>query len=192
MDEFDRSSDRDLIRRFRDGDRDAFAVIYRLHHAAVFRFALYMTGDRSRAAEITQEAFVWLIHHPREFDPERGDLPAFLGGVARKFLRRQQQRDRRWLPLDRDAVLRLERTGGGVPREILEAEEAADLWKALASLPEQYREVVVLCDLEEMSNQEAAQALGCAVGTVWSRLHRAHGLLLRKLTGRKENERCAI
>jgi RNA polymerase sigma-70 factor (ECF subfamily) len=53
--------------------------------------------------------------------------------------------------------------------------------KAVVSLPERYREVVVLCELQEMSYGEAAEVLGCAIGTVRSRLHRARALLLNKL-----------
>ena len=63
-----------------------------------------------------------------------------------------------------------------VPAEIEASQQAAELWKAIGSLPVQYREAVVLCDMQEMSNEQAASILGCAVGTVWSRLHRAHQL----------------
>src|ERR1700686_2138141 len=84
-------SDASLIERFRHGDRDAFTALYRAHHASIFRFAFHMTADRVKAAEITQDVFVWLIHHAAEFDPERGGLPAFLGGVARKLLQRRQR-----------------------------------------------------------------------------------------------------
>jgi RNA polymerase sigma-70 factor, ECF subfamily len=171
--------DGELLERFRNGDRNAFSVLYRAHHAAVFRFALYMTGDRERAGEVTQEVFVWLVHHPRSFDPARGELSAFLGGVTRQFLRRHQRDDRKWLPLDESA------TAVAIPREIVSGDDAADLWKAVASLPDRYREAVVLCDLEEMDCRQAAEVLGCAVGTVWSRLHRAHDLLQRKLLGKK-------
>jgi hypothetical protein len=80
----------DLVERFREGDRDAFAALYRENFPAVFRFALYMTGDRVRAGEITQDVFVWLVRHAGEYDPKRGELAAFLGGVARKFLHRQR------------------------------------------------------------------------------------------------------
>ena len=94
-----RSIDRGLMERFRAGDRDAFTTLYRIHHPAVFRFAFYMTGDREKATEIVQDVFVWLIHHPGEFNPERGDLAAFLGGVVRKLLARERRNERRWLPM---------------------------------------------------------------------------------------------
>jgi RNA polymerase sigma-70 factor (ECF subfamily) len=174
----EQASDGQLLELFRDGDRAAFSALYRAHHPAVFRFALYMTGDRERAGEITQEVFVWLVHHPHAFQPDRGELPAFLGGVARQFLRRRQREDQKWLPLDERAPNPV------VPEEIAASEDAAELWKAVASLPDRYREAVVLCDLEEMDCRQAAGVLGCAVGTVWSRLHRAHDLLQRKLLGK--------
>src|SRR5579863_10255708 len=81
----------ELMRRFREGDREAFTTLYRLHHPAVFRFAMHMTCDRPQAEEITQDVFVWLIHHPRHFDPARGELGAFLLGVTRQLLRKRWQ-----------------------------------------------------------------------------------------------------
>src|ERR1700677_3035491 len=94
------SDDGSLIHRFRAGDRNAFTALYRIHHTAVFRFAFHMTADPVKAAEITQDVFVWLIHHAADFDPQRGALPAFLAGVARKLLQRRQRSERRWLPFD--------------------------------------------------------------------------------------------
>ena len=73
-------SDRVLVEQFRAGDREAFTALYRLHFPSVYRFAFYMTADRIRAGEITQDVFVWLVHHPGEFDAERGDLMDELGG----------------------------------------------------------------------------------------------------------------
>jgi RNA polymerase sigma-70 factor (ECF subfamily) len=69
----------------------------------------------------------------------------------------------------------------GVTQEFASKEIVQRVRKAIASLPENYREAVVLCDLEEMSYDEAAAALGCPVGTVRSRLHRGRGILLEKL-----------
>jgi len=179
----ERRSDRYLTERFREGDREAFTTLYRTHHPAVFRFAFYMTGDRGKAAEITQDVFVWLIHHPGEFDPERGDLPAFLGGVARKLLYRQQRSERRWLPFPRLEA----HDAGSAAVDLARGIDTTALRKAIALLPVRYREAVVLCDLENKTYDEAATSLGCAVGTVRSRLHRARQLLARKLQPRKES-----
>lgn len=182
--------DRDLLRRFVGGDREAFTALYRAHFPAVFRFALYMTADRIQAGEITQDTFIWLVHHPGDFDPARGDLPAFLGGVARKLLHRRQQAERRWLPLDEAALGPVGTTGTEFTRGLEKRQDVEQLRKAIAALPERYREAVVLCDLQEKSYQQAAEELGCALGTVRSRLHRARELLVRKFQWKKEGQKC--
>ena len=65
--------------------------------------------------------------------------------------------------------------------EFVSQENVSRVRHAIATLPENYREVVVLCELDEMSYEDAAAALDCPVGTVRSRLHRARALLLEKL-----------
>ena len=66
--------------------------------------------------------------------------------------------------------------------DLTRAEGIDRVRKAVLTLPVRYREVVVLCDLQELSYAETADALGCAVGTVRSRLHRARALLAAKLS----------
>jgi DNA-directed RNA polymerase specialized sigma24 family protein len=56
-------ANRDLIAPLRAGDREAFTLIYQAHSSAVFRLALHMSGDAMKATEMTQDVFVWLIHH---------------------------------------------------------------------------------------------------------------------------------
>jgi len=174
------SSDRDLMERFRQGDSDAFTVLYRTHSPDIFRFAFHMTGNRIKAAEITQDVFVWLIHHPSRFDAERGGRFSCLAGVACPFVRREQRMERRWLSF--------EHVAWNQPSEAHDPGRAIDaeaLRKAVAVLPMRYREPVVLCDLEGHSYEQAARLLDCPVGTIRSRLHRAHELLARKFQRRK-------
>ncbi len=180
MESLDR--DAELLKRFRAGDREAFTALYRTHQSSVFRFALAMTADETRAAEVTQDVFIWLIHHADAFDPSRGTLGAFLSGVARKFLRRRRAEEMRWAPLDGISLVE--------PRASCADFDAEALRRAIVALPEKYREVVVRCDLEEKSYEEAAGAIGIAVGTVRSRLHRARALLARKLDRRRKEEQC--
>jgi RNA polymerase sigma-70 factor (ECF subfamily) len=172
------------------GDREAFTSVYRAHSPAVFRFALYMTGDRVKAAEITQDVFVWLIYHPDDFDPARGEMGSFLVGVARKILLRHQYNERRWVPFDEAENVAL-REQPGAEDETQRESQAAALREAIAVLPSRYREVVVLCDLEGKSYEQAAASLECAVGTVRSRLHRARELLARKLQSKKQFQGCS-
>ena len=174
--------DRGLLTDFMGGDRDAFATLYRRHSHAVFQFAFYMAGSADTADELTQQVFVWLINHPDQFDPSRGGLAAFLGGVARKFLRRQQRAQRRWSPLE-DALQLLQAMSISRSSSFqLESDlDAARLREAIALLPIRYREAIVLCDLQENNYAETARILGCSVGTIRSRLHRGRVLLARKL-----------
>ncbi len=176
--------DNELLERFRSGDRDAFTAIYRAHQPAVFRFVLHMAADYDKATEITQDVFVWLIHNVAAYDPERGELGSFLIGVARKKLQRQWYADRRWVSLEGQPEPSSDHRVGPEQDE----SDSQRLRAAIAALPERYREAVVLCDLEEKSYEGAAAAIGCAVGTVRSRLHRARGLLMRKLRGTKVEE----
>ena len=154
---------------------DGFTEIYRAQYPAVFRFALHMTGDEVKAAEVAQDVFVWLIDHENAFDPARGSLGAFLNGVTRKFLQRLYREEKRWVELDENI------SDPAIDEPVVDV-DALSLRAAIALLPLHYREAVVLCDLEEKSYEEAAALLDCAVGTVRSRLHRARALLIRKLT----------
>lgn len=183
IDERARQSARDamLLERFRSGDRDAFNAIYRAHSQRVFRFAMLMTGDSQKASEATQDVFVWLVHHPDAFDPTRGELSNLLVGVARNQLRKRHTEAQRWVPLDATPVhLHAVEAAGDSDQD-----EAARLHAAIGALPESYRAVVVLCDLEEKTYEEAAAILEVPTGTVRSRLHRARALLARKLGARR-------
>jgi RNA polymerase sigma-70 factor (ECF subfamily) len=77
-------------------DAHRFAKLYRQHSLKIFRFALHMSGSTAMAEEVTQETFVILIDHPERFDPARGEMGAFLFGVARNLVRRHLERERRF------------------------------------------------------------------------------------------------
>ncbi len=115
------------------------------------------------------------MHHPGRFDAARGgSAKLFLGGVARKMVRRRHRFAMRWLPFDNA------RHDAGRASDLDRAIDAEALRRAIARLPVGYREAVVLCDLESKRYDEAAAELGCAVGTIRSRLHRGRELLARK------------
>jgi RNA polymerase sigma-70 factor (ECF subfamily) len=185
-------ADSDLLARFRGGDREAFTAIYQTHSPAVFRFVLHMSGDTAKAADVTQDVFVWLIHHPGHFDPSRGNLGPFLLGIARRFLLHRWRNDRRWLPLDEAGAHFDHRSTDEAQVESGMELKVARLREVIATLPARYREVVVLCDLEGHTYEAAARILECAVGTVRSRLHRARELLGRKLQSKKEILGCTV
>jgi len=183
--------DEELLRLTRAGDEGAFTVLYRRHQGPVYRFALQMSGSESVADDVTQEVFLALMRESSRFDSSRGSLASYLYGVARNQVRRHLERGKLQVPLEDDCgddALFLEpMTAPEDPLGDLTLREGLSaLRQAILTLPLHYREVVALCDLEEMSYEEAARSMGCAVGTIRSRLHRAHALLVQKL--RESNE----
>jgi RNA polymerase sigma-70 factor (ECF subfamily) len=173
--------DDDLLRRTAEGDPDAFTVLYRRWQGPLFRFALRMTGSAPLAEDVVQEVFVVVMRQPERFDAARGTVSSFLYGVARNHVLRRLERERPYRELedaDREAP------DADVLGELVREQEARALWTALLVLPAHYREVVVLCDLQSLEYADAAAILGCAVGTVRSRLHRGRAMLAERLRGR--------
>ena len=160
-------------------------MLYRRRHQGIYRFAYQMSGSSSVAEDVTQEVFLFLMRRGNQFDAQRGSVNAFLMGVARNFVLQKLRGDHSVVSLagDVDADGADEPLGRQPsPLDDVTRSETIDLVrKAVLSLPERYREIVVLCELQEMSYAEAAEILGCSIGTVRSRLHRARALLLSKL-----------
>jgi RNA polymerase sigma-70 factor (ECF subfamily) len=158
----------------------------------VYRFALQMSGKTEIAEEVTQDVFVVVMNSGKRYDSERGSVAAFLYGIARNFVLRALERERPYLTVlddpagDYSGKVAAEQDLFG---DFAQNERLETLRKAVLALPPAYREVVVLCDLHERDYSEAASALGCAIGTVRSRLHRARALLAEKM---RASERCAV
>jgi RNA polymerase sigma-70 factor (ECF subfamily) len=177
-------TDDTLLLRLKNGDEEAFLILYRRRQAGLFRFALHMSGSMQVAEDVTQEVFLALLREDCGYDPDRGTLAGYLFGIVRKLVLRQLERGRSDVALDTDSgdFAQPELAIVDDPLLDLTRREGIDaLRRAVHALPRRYREVVVLCDLEEVDYADAAVALGCPIGTVRSRLHRARGLLLEKL-----------
>ena len=178
-------SDSELLRSMLAGDEEALALLYRRRQGGIYRFALQMSGSTTIAEDVTQEVFLFLMREGHVFDPARGSVSAFLLGVARNHVLRRLRVEQLLEPLgddsEDDAPL-LQASSDLCPLDDLtRAETIVSVRKAVLSLPSKYREVVVLCELQDISYGETAEILGCAIGTVRSRLHRARALLLEKL-----------
>ena len=183
MQDFAQASDDDLLRHMMAGDEDAFTVLYRRHQGSVYRFALHMSGSADIAEEVTQEVFMFLIRGAKQYDPERGSLNGYLYGVARNHVLRRLHRDRVYGDPPEETFVADEDTFA----DLVRSRRIDCLRKALLALPEHYREVLVLCELEELDYARAAEALGCPIGTIRSRLSRARTMLAWRL---RANERC--
>jgi len=176
-----------LLRRAAAGDEEAFRALYCQLSGHVYRFALHMSGNAGLAEEVTQETFLVLIRDPGRYDPDRATLKSFLYGVARNHTLHALEKESRFTPFVEE-----EPTGQPVApgvsssvadatEDLLRREQIARVRQAVLALPPVYREAVVLCDLQELSYDEAARALRCAPGTLRSRLHRGRELLAVRL-----------
>jgi RNA polymerase sigma-70 factor, ECF subfamily len=171
-------SDGELLQLSRKRNEDAFLTLFRRHEGPVFRFALHMSGRRETAEEVTQEVFLTLLSKEKLYVEERGALQGFLIGVARNKVRRHLAQTR---VFDSAELVQPSSSGADLLENLSKGQEIEWLRGAILSLPPNYREVVVLCDLEDLTYTQAAQQLGCAIGTVRSRLHRARAILSMKL-----------
>lgn len=167
-----------LLRQVQQGDEAALTYVYRRLERPLYRFAYAMTGSSAMAEEAVQEAFLRLIRQPGGLDPAKGSIESYLYGILRNVTR--QALRAQFVALDED----YDEAAGTLddPHVALDRAQANEqLGTAILSLPPHYREVVVLCDLEEWSYEAAAATVGCPVGTVRSRLNRARGLLRDRL-----------
>lgn len=180
--------DASLLRLAAEGDREAFASFYRHRQQGVYRFALNMSGNAATAEEVTQEVFMVLIREPHIYDPGRGSIAALLYGMVRNHVLRVQKRERRFADWPDEGA---EEVAAGVAAEngpeigLIRSDEINLVRQAILALPPTHREVVALCELEEMSYAQAADILGCAIGTVRSRLYRARQMLRQELNSRR-------
>ena len=145
-----------------------------------------MTGNAWASEEIVQDVFMTMMREPKKYDANRGPVAAYLFGIARNRVMKHFDR------LPREVSLEEQNTDGSrvntkaistfTPAHWAEQQErTAQVRAAVLDLPAEFREAVVLCELEELSYEEAARMLGCPIGTIRSRLHRGRALLLAKL-----------
>jgi len=173
-------TDEELYGRMKKGDSKAFAELYERREPALYRYALHMSGSTAAAEEVAQEVFVQLMSGDTRFDENRGSLEAWMYGVARNLVRVHRRKSGAAAPqFPGDAPEQA--VDDDILGDLIRNESITALRAALQDLPDAYRDAVVLCDLEERNYDEAARLMGCPIGTVRSRLHRARGLLAARL-----------
>ena len=174
------ASDAAFAARLACGDADP---LYRRHKAPIYRFALLWSGTAAVAADVTQDVFVHLLTRAEDFDPSRGPLQPWLLGITRNFVRRRTGMQAREEAHEPDELaLPPAAIDTATPDGIVGARSAVlRLHATITALPPHYRDVLVLVELNERSDAEAAAICGCGLNTVRSRLNRARGLLARAL-----------
>jgi RNA polymerase sigma-70 factor (ECF subfamily) len=177
------SSDSECMARLAAGDGNALRELYQRHGRALLRFSSAMCRSRQAAEDMVHDTFVALMRDPISFNPAQGTVFGYLCGVLRHRVSRHFRQQKRWVALDIDSdssPVHISESHSPAD-EIARSEITAALRRAMLELPLQHREIIVLCDLEELPYTTVAGILDCPVGTVRSRLHRARALLTIRL-----------
>ena len=173
------------------GDREAFGELYRQCRPDIYRYAAHMSGSPALAEDVVQDVFMAVIRDAARYRPGRSGVLPWLLGIAHNHVRRwRHRRTFAPLPLDESAAGRRIAVKTDPIGDLTRDRNETELARALLALPARYREVIVLCDLQELSYETAAGARGCAIGTIRSRLHRGRAKLARALSDIKSDVIC--
>jgi RNA polymerase sigma-70 factor (ECF subfamily) len=182
--------ERELVASCRTGDPEAFARLVRLHEGMVVNLAARLLGEVEEARDVAQDVFLRVYERLGSFQG-RSSLKTWIYRIAvnqchnrRRFWKRRR-RDRE-TPLDEGVLAPVvpgERRGPSPYDETLRRERARQVQAALLELRFEHRSVLVLREVEGLTCQEVAAALGVPEGTVKSRLSRAREAMRRKLAG---------
>ncbi len=176
-----------LLKMIQEGDEEAFLELYNRWHGAIYRFAWQMTGSVTMAEDIMQDVYLLIIRKKLHFDPAKGGFSSFIYGVARNLAFKAVRKNQRLFGILQ--IFENQRMHQSIVDpffQMANIESSSHLRRCILSLPSQYREVIVLCDLHEMSYAQVANVTRSAVGTVRSRLHRGRELLMQKMRSWEE------
>ena len=171
-------TDAALLAAAREGDRRAIDELLERYEERIYRFGLRMCGDEESAREVLQETLIAAFRNLPGFRGE-ASLSTWLYQIARSFCIKERRGARPTTPLDVGLV-----DAAPSPDDQAHARQIGEaLSAAIAALPAEQREVLVLRDVEGLSAEEAATVVGIEVGALKSRLHRARMALRSKLAG---------
>ena len=163
------AADERLVRAAVGGDGEAFLEIYDRHAAGIYGYALRRLRDPSRAEDLVQDVFLALLRTGSGYRA-RAPLHAYLYRIAHN----------RVLNVFRDARPESELTE--MPQMPPRHDDIVDVRTALARLPVEFREPILLATYEDLSYQEIASVLGCPIGTVRSRISRGKRMMAADLS----------
>jgi RNA polymerase sigma-70 factor (ECF subfamily) len=184
----------DLARRLMRGDAAAFEPFLELFRGKVFQYAFLMCGQREDAEEVAQEALLKVFQNFDQLrEPER--VRPWVLRIARNacYMKRRKSVFAPEEEISLDALLPEFQQNGGQRRleiadwsalpdsQVLQGELRQALDRAIRELPEIYRSVILLRDVEELSGEEAAEVLDVSLDVVKTRLHRARLMVRKKL-----------
>lgn len=178
-------TDEELVDRARRGDPAAMDTLLTQHEKRIYRFGLRMCGSEDAAKEVLQQTLITAFKSLHEFRGQ-AQLSTWLYQIARSFC----SKSRRRRVDEPEAAESLEgaealsiKSERESPEDLAQAKELGELLQvAILGLPESYREVLILRDVEGLTAEQAAEVLGIEVANLKSRLHRARSELRAHLS----------
>ena len=169
-----------IIEACQQGDRAAFQLLFETYKDKVFSIAVYSSGDRALAEDITQQIFLKLFTAIRQFRGE-SEFSTWLYRLVVNACLDERRRRRRLLPWGETVAMR--KAGEKKPQEKQYArrEVAEAVQAAIGELKPKFRLPILLKYIEGLSYEEIASVMGCSKGTVASRLNRGHSQLAKRL-----------
>ena len=159
------------MRKVQEGHTAQLAFLFERYHLELFRFLLRLSGDRAASEDMVQEVFIRILKYANSFD-SRLSFPAWIFGMARNVYldSKRRQGGSQFVDVDVDAV----KSGEHMAEErIGHQQDLRFLEKALADMPQDKREVLVLSRFHNLRYEQIAGVLQCEVGTVKVRVYRA-------------------
>ncbi len=181
-----------LVAQSREGDGDAYGELVRRYQNKIFRLAQHITQNQEDAEDVLQETFLKAYEHLDQFQGNSKFYTWIVRiAVNQALMKLRRRKNDKQVSLDEtidtgeDTMVREIAAWGEDPEERLSREEMGEILdEAVRGLEPPYRSVFVLRDMEELSTEETAEALGLSVPAVKSRLLRARLQLREKLTRR--------
>lgn len=166
-------SDSELMLRVRAGDTARLGMLFERHHKKLFNFFLHSLGKRSVAEDLTQEVFIRMLKYRKTFREDSSFAP-WMFRMAKNVRADHLRKHLRAPFADGEGAEHEQPDERPSPSDRAEASESVDLLRAaLRRLPVEKRELLLMARFELLRQDEIASALGCRVGTVKVRIHRA-------------------
>lgn len=151
----------------RDGADEQLGVLFDRYQTPLFNFYSKLTGDRTLSEDLVQEVFLRILKYRQSYRPGT-PFRAWIYQIARNA------RVDHFRKFPHQTTLEPEMLPPVLPRDSAQEHQEADLLhRALMELPEEKREILLLCRFQELKYQEIAELLGCELATVKTRVHRA-------------------
>ena len=181
-------ADEVIIQHVLAGDRNAFETLVERHNRPIFNYIYRMVGSADLAADLTQEVFLKVYTALATFDPSYRFTTWLYRIASNRVIDHLRRRRMILVPLDAAAADSLPGTlrevachRPGPEDDLLDRESAGEVAGAIATLPREYRELIVLRHFQHRSYDEIAAIKGSPLGTVKNRLFRAREALRRRI-----------